>query len=263
MRVICKNTRGLKDTRIWEILNELTAIQWDILLLSETPAPDDDVLLTGGHRLLTSNGGDIYAGVAVMIHSRWCEHIINIGRISGRIMYVDIRIGTMIYRYIAAYVPHSDYTFQVFEEIINEMRGVLEDGRKLKYKCILGGDLNTQIGHGDRSNYLWDLFQELGMTITNLSDDSLPEEKWTFRSSLGILRQLDYVISDDSLQCESAGPVDYLDLGSDHRGFQQCIEYFSRYFYQGRGLPTRMWIGIDFSRILRICLRRISEAWRT
>ena len=89
------------------MVTELTDIQWDILFLSETRAPDDDKLVIGGHRLLTSNAGENHEGVALMIHSRWTANILHICRVSGRLMYADICIGLHIYRFIgeAYYIP--------------------------------------------------------------------------------------------------------------------------------------------------------------
>ena len=208
------------------MVTELTDIQWDILFLSETRAPDDDKLVTGGHRLLTSNGGENHEGVALMIHSRWTSNILHVGRVSGRVMYADICIGLHIYRFIGVYLPHSGYSFQEFENAVMSMRGLLEDGMRLGYKCITGGDFNTQIGQGRRSNLLTDTFGETGMTISNLNEDFPLPEKWTFRSSLGILRQLDYIIANDSSICEEAGPIDYFDLGSDHRGVLAVYRIF-------------------------------------
>ena len=78
-------------------------------------------------------------------------------------MYADICIGLHIYRFIGVYLPHSGYSFQEFENAVMSMRGLLEDGMRLGYKCITGGDFNTQIGQGRRSNLLTDTFGETGI----------------------------------------------------------------------------------------------------
>ena len=100
MRVLCKNTRSLTDLRIWELVDELKNIQWDILCMSETRGSDQDVSVLGGHRLITTTMEDKYAGVAILVNTRWCKDIIYVGRISGRVMYVDIQIAGHVYRYI-------------------------------------------------------------------------------------------------------------------------------------------------------------------
>ena len=53
-----------------------------------------------------------------------------------------------------------------------------------------------------------------GLCLANL--EQLPEN-WTFRSSAGIKRQIDFILFSSDLCCETAGAVDVLDLGSDHR----------------------------------------------
>ena len=60
MRVLCKNTRSLTDLRIWELVDELQNIQWDILCMSETRGSDQDVSVLGGHRLITTTMEDKY-----------------------------------------------------------------------------------------------------------------------------------------------------------------------------------------------------------
>ena len=57
-------------------------------------------------------------------------------------------------------------------------------------------------------------FQMFGLCLANL--EQLPEN-WTFRSSAGIKRQIDFILFSSDLCCETAGAVDVLDLGSDHR----------------------------------------------
>ena len=52
-----------------------------------------------------------------------------------------------------------------------------------------------------------------GLCLANF--EQLPEN-WTFRSSKGIKRQIGFILFSSELCCETAGPVDVLDMGSDH-----------------------------------------------
>ena len=118
LRILCKNAHIGDNVRKWQLLQELEAIQWDIICFSEARSRDEDILLTGEHRLITCLMEDIYAGVGILIHKRWCTHIISIGKISGRLMYVDIKVDVATFRFIAIYVPHAGYSNQEFHDCL-------------------------------------------------------------------------------------------------------------------------------------------------
>ena len=146
MRVYSKNACISTDVKLWALINETKDIQWDIICFSETRAPDSNVELTGGHRLICSRGDQKYAGVAILIHARWSDSIINISCRNGRLMWVDLTIGAHTHRYISVYAPHAGYPFAEFQALMDSIREVVTDTQRRSYKCILGGDLNTEIG---------------------------------------------------------------------------------------------------------------------
>ena len=131
MRVLCKNAYLGNNTRLWQLTQELQDIQWDIVCFSESRAPDDDIILAGGHRLITNLQEDTHAGVGILIHARWSAYIVNIGRISGRLMFIDMKIGTHRLRYIAIYVPHSGYTVADFYKCLDSLKIVIADGSRI------------------------------------------------------------------------------------------------------------------------------------
>jgi len=67
------------------------------------------------------------------------------------------------------------------------MRNAILDARTKHYRCIIGGDFNTDIQMGTRAVYLKEILAELGMYITN--EETTDAEGWTFRSSMGIQRK--------------------------------------------------------------------------
>ena len=93
-----------------------------------------------------------------------------------------------------------------------------------KYKCILGGDFNTELGRGLRSMVILSFAAELGLDICNNNDEEDLESQWTFRSCLGRLRRLDYIMVDTGVHCKDARPCNVLDLSSDHRAVGACIK---------------------------------------
>ena len=124
------------------MLAKTVDIQWDIVCFSETRAADGDVVLEGGHRLLSSLGQERHAGVAIFLHARWAANIIKYEAVSGRIMYADCCLQGRMYRVIASYLPHAGYTWDEFRDCLEQLRSIVLDGQHLKYKCIIGGDFN-------------------------------------------------------------------------------------------------------------------------
>ena len=68
---ISKNARINGDTRICNLLAELSLVQWDIVFFSEIRAPDNDIIVEGGHRLICFSDSSLYAGVAILVNAKW------------------------------------------------------------------------------------------------------------------------------------------------------------------------------------------------
>ena len=100
--------------------------------------------------------------------------------------------------------------------------------KRKNYNVVIAGDFNTQWNVGRRG----DMIREFSHMF-----EQLPES-WTFRSSTGIKRQIDFILFSSELCCETAGPVDVLDLGSDHRAVncsQLQLMLTSTFFSKGFG----------------------------
>ena len=159
-----------------------------------------------------------------MLKARWADKVITIGTVSDRIMYIDLVIHGRTYRIISVYMPHAGYPADDFNMCLDRFREIGLQAVASGYKFMVGGDFNTQINAGWRSERLTATVEELGMAISNYPDDLPYRDAWTFRSCLGHYRVLDYVFVSTSLNIKSAKAISDLDLGSDHRTVQTCIE---------------------------------------
>ena len=232
-----KNARINSDVRLTDLLAELPDISWDVICFSETRAADANSVLAGGHRLICSRGEFKYSGVAILIHARWVGEIITSRNVSDRIVYVDIRLFGRKYRIIATYVPHAGYHQDQFNACFDELRETILQANALGCKPMVGGDFNTHVSFGWRSERLVALTHETGLVIGNHPDDMAFHDSWTFRSCLGAHRVLDYVLTPSSLNVKYAKAVDHLHLGSDHRLVQLCIELphaGQNFYYESR-----------------------------
>ena len=240
MRVYCKNAYLGNDTRIYTLLEEIKDIQWDIICFSEARAPDGDIILTGGHRLITTLGEDIHAGVGILIHASLSACVLDIGTISSRVMFVDMKFNSsvkvdgpmrgesnfiegrsIIFRFVSVYMPHGGYPLADFETCLQSIDDTIHSGQSRGRKCIIGGDFNLTMGRGPRSEALLALMGQYGLDNARSKEFGVPDEDlenhWTFCGSNGRRRILDYILYDNSLCLYSASATNDLDLGSDHR----------------------------------------------
>ena len=141
---ICKNARICSDVFLTELLDEVSEIQWDVVCLSETWGVDGNYTLTDGHRLFCCRDEFRFSGVAIFLNARWVPYIIQFVKISDRVCYVDLLLNGTKYRIISVYFPHAGYDTIYFTACVDHLRKTLFDGQRDGYKCMIGGDFNTE-----------------------------------------------------------------------------------------------------------------------
>ena len=222
--MFCKNARINTPSRLANVLGELCRVTWDIVCFSETRAASDDIVLDGGHRLISGLEGSRHLGAAVLLHARLADKVSRMKFRSDRILAVDIDdyLGTKL-RIISVYDPHCGYARQCTEQMYIEIGMLLREARTENRNVIVGGDFNTSLNFGSRAELLYSFVAEHGLQITNCNPDVPWGSSWTFRSSLGHLRQLDYILTDMAMPVTNSHATEELDCGSDHRAVQACM----------------------------------------
>ena len=112
--VYAKNGRINSEERRIGLLAELSRISWTFICFSETRQLSEDVILHGGHRLISSLDEVSANGVAILIHQDYVKRVINSVAPSNRVMAIDVKIGTKVVRVISVYMPHAGYPWQDF-----------------------------------------------------------------------------------------------------------------------------------------------------
>lgn len=137
---------------------------------------------------------------------------------------------------MSVYFPHAGYATEDFNGVFDYVRMGLLEAQCRGYKCLLGGDFNADIESGLRGARIRELQEEVGLDVTIDSEHISFEHYWTFRSALGVKRQLDYCFIDASLGIMSNCATDALSLSSDHRGVHSCFKMPGQrsYKYQRR-----------------------------
>ena len=119
---------------------------------SEKRRPSKNVILEGGHRLVTSLGDFVHAGGGILIRARWASIVTTFYRISDRLLYVDVRLYGKAHRILAIYVPYAGYN--EYEVCLGDFRKCVLGGQRGGRKCMIGGDFNTDIERGWRGDRL-------------------------------------------------------------------------------------------------------------
>ena len=220
--MFCKNARIHNDIRLANLLAELAHISWDVVCFSESQAAAGDHLLSGGHRLITHKGST-YGGVAVLIHSQYGQYVVSHHSFGDRVLAV--RVGDFGARLciISVYVPHAGYSMDDVIETYNQLCIAVAWGRKYTNNITIGGDFNTSISSGLRSHLLFGFLAEQNLTIANEQLEESILTKYTFRSSLGAKRQLDYILYSCNVEKVKGNATDDLCLGSDHRAVEATL----------------------------------------
>jgi len=131
---------------------------------------------------------------AILVHARWASSIIRFHKVSDRLVYVDLLLNGNKYRVIAVYVPHAGYDVYWFDTCFDHLRKTIIDGQRMGFKCMVGGDFNTEQNRGWRGDRLEELLCETDLEVCNKSSMLAFEDSWTFRSVLGTKRVLDYCL---------------------------------------------------------------------
>ena len=85
---------------------------------------------------------------------------------------------------------------------------------------------------------LKDFAHEFSLCISNVGvEESIAD--WTFESSMGVRRRIDYVLVSQCLSVHGSGPTDQLNLGSDHRAVQATIRDTKKGYYIYHGVTIR------------------------
>ena len=121
--MLCKNARLNRPDRLALLIDEVDDVAFDVICFSETRAEKADVILQGGHRLITALYDYKFAGVGILIHRRWADKVTQIHGTFGRVIYVDISITSRLkVRVISVYMPHGGLPKATLDDTYRELR---------------------------------------------------------------------------------------------------------------------------------------------
>ena len=217
--IYSKNCCLSSDLRVAQLLGELNSVAtWDVITLCETRAPPREVVLDGNHKLFLARGEYITSGVGILVHQRYADVVSNFVAHSDRLCSVDIVVGKSKMRIFVIYVPHAGYPFPEFEHLIDLAMDLISKAHQLHFHVMIGGHFNCQLDVGIRGSRLREMCVICYLRIANeLLDGADCSDIWTFESSMGVRRQLDFILASAKLPVIITEATRAIDMGSDHR----------------------------------------------
>ena len=84
-------------------------------------------------------------GVGMLVADRWIEKVLDVKRVSERLMVVRVIVGRSVLNLISVYAPQTGWSREVKEEflaIVGEVVSGIDSGERL----LICGDLNGHVG---------------------------------------------------------------------------------------------------------------------
>ena len=140
-------------------------------------------------------------------------------------MAIDLKIAQKIIRVIAVYLPHMGYDWNYFINIFTDIEGLVMEAMNKGYTLVLAGDFNLTLDQGQRGDVMKELCTTFSLEIANGRTMADSSDTWTWKSSYGQFRRIDYILHSKRLRSFNISANHELDLGSDHRNVSASIEY--------------------------------------
>ena len=156
--------------------------------------------------------------MAILVNCRHARNIKYSHAPSSRICFGYMMMEAGVTRFVATYTPHMGYSNHDLYRYYDQLTWVLDDARRQSRTIVVGGDFNTQLNVGLRGDCLADMARNFHLQITNDDTHHDPnKETWTFCSSMGVRRRIDFILCSMSFSLQQSFATDDVDLGSDHR----------------------------------------------
>ena len=142
-----KNTRSVSSSeRMEELFQEVQGAKWDVITVSETWRPNNEVWESEqGHVVMESGKFDNKHGVAIIVNSRWRQKVTWVECVSERVIASSTSVNKQPITLVSTYMPLSGYPDHQVEKTYDAIRSVIRTDKSMK---IIGGDVNAESGPG-------------------------------------------------------------------------------------------------------------------
>ena len=123
----------------------------DFCCLQETKWKGDGVKWLGekgkSYRFFWRGGVDKdgLAGVGVLVAEKWVENVVEVKRLSERLMLIRVSVGTNILNVISGYAPQVGRSTVEKEEFLLSLSKMVDEIGQEEF-VMIGGDMNGHVG---------------------------------------------------------------------------------------------------------------------
>src|SRR6184192_3376360 len=97
-------------------------------------------------------GKDGLPGVGVLVAEKWVENVVEVKRLSERLMLIRVSIGTNILNVISGYAPQVGRSTVVKEEFLLSLSKVVDEIGQEEF-VMIEGDMNGHMGENPVDGY--------------------------------------------------------------------------------------------------------------
>ena len=138
-----------------ELADTMTRRKIDIACIQETNWKGEKAREIGEGYMMFYHGYNTKKnGVAIVVGEKWRDNILEVNRISDRLITAKLLIGTININIVSAYAPQVGCTDEEKEEFWEELEELIRSFSE-KDKIVIGADLNGHIGIGNTGYERW------------------------------------------------------------------------------------------------------------
>jgi hypothetical protein len=144
LRIGTVNVGTLKG-RDGEVVDLAERRRLDFCCLQETRWKGENARELGPYKLFWVGGKESVAGVGVLVAKKWVESVLEVKRVSERLLVLRVIVGKSILNLISAYAPQVGRTMEEKEEFFASL-GETVSAVGDKEGLVLCGDMNGHVG---------------------------------------------------------------------------------------------------------------------
>jgi hypothetical protein len=200
---------GTMSRREGEVSDMLERRGIDICCLQETRWKGGSARMLGGYKFYWVGGKDGLHGVGLMVAREWVDRVIEVKRVSERMMVLRMSVGKVVLNVVSVYAPQAGRPGEEREEFYGGLGRILS-GVADEEMLVVCGDLNGHVGekvdgfegvHGGKGfgtrnlagEMLLEFVEARGMVIANTWFDKEDAKKVSYESG-GCKTVVDYVL---------------------------------------------------------------------
>src|SRR5271163_3444951 len=141
---------GTMSRRSMEVADVSARRRLDFCCLQETRWKGGSAKMLEGregarYKFFWSGSEEGVSGVGILVAERWIESVIEVRRVSPRLLVVRVAIGSSVLNVVCAYAPQVGRSYEEKEEFL-VMFGKTLDGIGEMERMVVGGDFNCHVG---------------------------------------------------------------------------------------------------------------------